>query len=304
MEMIKATYFNDLTAGLKKNGIDEQTAMREFYFAAKAINGSKQLSETSRASRFDAVFNAITCGLTLNPNLKFGYLIPRWNRYKNEYECQFEPSYQGLAYLAVSDGITDHIVCQNVCENDEFKINLATGDVEHYPAMTGRGDIIGTYALATDQNGNKTVEWIDRNELDVIRGFSESYQSVQSGRLKTCAWIEWHGEMCRKTTIKRLFKYLSKNDESRLADAIEIDNEQYKATLNQIMLIESLLQTANIDPETRDFDNLNDLSFNDAQQLIQILKENQTHPIHDRGGAASMRDVNDAVMDAVNDPRK
>lgn len=49
-----------------------------------------------------------------------------------------------------------------VHQNDEFKMNIATGEVSHYPDFKkGRGDIIGAYAIVFRKNGEPTIEWAE-----------------------------------------------------------------------------------------------------------------------------------------------
>jgi len=49
-----------------------------------------------------------------------------------------------------------------VHKNDDFKMNIATGEVSHFPDFKqDRGDIIGAYAIVFRKNGEPTIEWAE-----------------------------------------------------------------------------------------------------------------------------------------------
>lgn len=49
-----------------------------------------------------------------------------------------------------------------VCANDDFKMNIATGVIDHSPNFKeDRGAIIGAYAIAFRKGGEATVEWAE-----------------------------------------------------------------------------------------------------------------------------------------------
>jgi len=86
----------------------------------------------------------------------------------------------------------------------------------------------------------------------------------------------------RKTVIKRLYKYIPKNDRSeRVAEAIEIDNQEYSITTGQSSYLESLLQTANLPEDELALlqEQIPGMSFAEAQAHIERLKENQLNPV-------------------------
>jgi phage RecT family recombinase len=301
---IKPAYFNKLLAGLSERGISTSRAQQEFYFASQLVNSSARMQQCTGGSVMNAVFECLNVGLSLNPALKFGYLIPRYDSFTKSMQAAFEPSYQGLMYLAMEEGAIKHITVQNVHDGDDIEIDMVNG-VTHRPALMGRGDIIGTYGIAVDEYGYKTIEWMPVEELHKVREASDGYQSYKAGKAKQTPWVLWEGEMCRKALIKRLFKYVSKSSSSRLAQAIELDNADYQASPSQLGYIEGLLNTANVTPEQYDdiTSRLHLMNSTEASRLIAHLKENQLDPIRDGGGAALQRDISAAVQAKLDDPK-
>lgn len=57
-----------------------------------------------------------------------------------------------------------------VCENDEFKMNIATGEIDHFPNFKDRGKIIGAYAIAFREGGESTIEWAEFDRYN--KGFN------------------------------------------------------------------------------------------------------------------------------------
>ena len=115
-----------------------------------------------------------------------------------------------------------------------------------------------------------------------MRDMSESWKSFKAGRSKSCIWNDHYEEMAKKTVIKRLVKYLPKtNMWDKLGTAIELDNEDYKASHDQIDYIDSLMMSAAITPEQ--FEDIERekayMTADRASEVIQMLKDNQLDPI-------------------------
>ena len=267
---------------------DEKAFKREVNFAIQLIADTPGLQKCSVESVLKSVFNVSQTGLTLNPVLRYGYLIPRKNI------CKFEPGYQGLIKLATDTDNIESIEVQIVYEGDEVEIDLATNEkiLKHVPyLLTGKeqGKILFVYSVALLKGGSKHVEIMSRNQIDDIREYSESYKWYLGKQKKnewaTCVWITDEPEMFRKTVVKRHFKYLPKSDNKHLEKAIEIDNEDYDfpASFEQGNYIENLLISAAI-PEKVEREIYQTLHANDftqkrAAECIQYLQDNQRDPV-------------------------
>lgn len=290
-------------------GLNPQAVRKEISFAVQIVNSDKNLLECSKESVMNAILNVANIGLTLNPAAKECYLISRYDRFQGGKVACLEPSYIGLANLAMKEGVVTQMTTQIVYENDFFEIDLADNvkPVTHKPDMKAKREkMIGCYCLATLASGKRQVEWMSVEELNSIRNHSDSYKAVQSGKIKSCPWTSHATEMYRKTVIKRIVKYLNKSGNQKLDQAIELDNRDYPATIKQQAYIESLLETADIPAKTvvsieakRE-----EFSFEQASKCIEYLKDNQMkkHPRTDDN--CNSKERADAVMDSVDHPKR
>lgn len=260
--------------------VGEETFQKECSFALQHLQKNAYLQKSTPNSLLQSVMNIANIGLTLNPVMKLAYLVPRYMN--GAVECCLEPSYQGLVKLLTDSGSVTNCYAHLIYENDVFEQILGTSnEIIHRPKLSNRGNIIGVYAVAVLANGSKQTEVMEISEVNEIRESSESYKSFKAGKTKTCIWEDWYDEMCRKTVIKRLVKYLPKSNYDKIAQAIELTNEDYQATLGQINYIESLLLTSTIAEERKEFieKNMNTYSHQQANDCIEMLKLNQRDKI-------------------------
>ena len=258
---------------------DKNTFEKECSFALQLFSKNEFLNKATTESKLQAVLNVANIGLTLNPALKFAYLVPRSRKVGGQYivEACLEPSYQGLVKLITDTGSAKTIYAHLVYEGDEFQEILGTGvEIRHVPKRQSK-EVVLVYAVAVLHDGTKQVDVMPISDIHEIRAMSESYKAWEKNNALPCVWNTHFGEMARKTVIRRLTKYLPKTDRfEKVAKAIELDNSDYKASAVQVSVIEGLLITANIDENEKDriSHNLNDISSQDAAKLINYLKEN------------------------------
>lgn len=256
----------------------EETFLKEASFALQHIQKNPYLAKVDRQSLIVSVLNISQVGLTLNPILKFAYLVPRKG------QCVLEISYAGLVKVATDTGSVKNIYAHCIYGNDVFEQKLGTSpEIIHQPKLGNRGSMIGVYAVAVLHDGSKQVEVIDIDEINGIRDTSESWKAYIAKKIDTCIWNDYPDEMARKTVIKRICKYLPKTDRwEQLAKAIEIDNRDYEISYAQAGLIESLLLSATIPEERKQWieKTMNLLSADDATKLIAELKEKQVDRIN------------------------
>jgi len=259
---------------------DENTFKKECSFAMQHFNKNDFLAKSTIESKLEAVLNVAQIGLTLNPVLKFAYLVPRSAKIGGQFvvQCHLEPSYQGLVKLITDTGSATSVYAHIVYEGDEFEETLGTSvEILHRPKRTSK-EIKMVYAVAVLQDGKKQVEVMTVEEVNEIREGSESYKAFLKNKNIPCIWEKHYSEMARKTVIKRLCKYLPKTQQwEKIAQAIELTNEDFRCTVGQIGLIESLLMNANITDEDKNRieADAESLSFDAATKTIKWLKENQ-----------------------------
>lgn len=229
----------------------KETLKREISFAMQAINNSKQLQECSKESLQKAVYNVALTNLSLNPVLKYAYLIPRWS--KNGSQAVLEPSYQGLIKLLTDTGSIVAVSANIVYNGDEFEVSYGTqAEIIHKPKFKSK-DVQCVYAVAVLKGENfRQFEVMTLEEVNNIMEKSESYKAFKGGKITSCIWVDHWGEMAKKTVIKRLFKYLPKTDKfEHAAQAISALDEDYIISDNQIDYLVQLLQTAGYDDDTK-----------------------------------------------------
>jgi len=231
--------------------ISKEKLDREISFAMQAINSSEKLRECSKESLQKAVYNIALTGLSLNPVLKFAYLIPRWSKLGTV--AVLEPSYQGLIKLLSDTDVIDSISAFIVYEGDEFEIEYGSSpSIKHKPKFKSK-NIELVYAIASlNGTGEKQFEVMSYEEVCAIRDKSESYKAFSSGKISSCIWSEFEGEMFKKTVIKRLFKYLPKSEKfDTVATAIAIADEDYTPSDNQMDYLVTLIERAGYDDDTK-----------------------------------------------------
>lgn len=261
---------------------DEETYLKEVSFALQAINQSEYLQKCSKESLQKAVYNTATTGLSLNPVLKFASLVPRY--INGSYQCVLEPQYQGLVKLITDTGSVKTVYAHNVMKGDEFEVNYGTTtDIIHKPKFASK-EIEYTYAVAILHDGTKQIEVMNFADVCAIRAMSESYKAYESKKIKSCIWVTHEGEMCKKTVIKRLVKYLPKTDRyEKLAEVVEMDNQDYPISDNQQQYLLNLLNTSVYGKDdTGEFLEkkiLAGLSKLEFETMKKDLEENQVEPI-------------------------
>ena len=167
-----------------------------------------------------SIINVATCGLTLNPALQYAYLVPRRNNSKGRVECILDVSYRGLIHLLTLSGGVSNVYANIRYKGDDFDIELGTAPkIVHKPKFESK-EVLGVYAVAVLPNGTTQFDYLPKDEIDSIKMRSEM------GKKETGSWKTDYGEMARKTVIKRLSKYLPKNNTMlRAMEAIHLDNE-------------------------------------------------------------------------------
>lgn len=262
--------------------VNEETFLKECSFAMQHLNKNSYLASADKNSIIQSVLNIAQVGLTLNPVSKLAYLVPR--RQGQSVVCCLEPSYQGLVKLLTDTGSVSSVYAYIINENDVFEQTLGTSpEIIHKPKLKDRGEITGVYAVAILNDGRKQIEVMNKEEIDEIRGMSESYKAFENKKTKSCVWVDFYEEMSRKTVIKRLCKYLPKTDKwDKISTAIDLDNQDYKITSGQSVMIQQLMESSNWTEDKKEFilSTLDEMSFKEASDCISDLKENQRDRIN------------------------
>lgn len=189
---------------------------QESGFVGQALRANDYLAKCNPRSIQDSVVNLAAIGISLNPAMKLAYLVPR------DGKCVLDISYMGLIKIATDTGSIQWAKADIVYEADEFEY-LGPADKPRHacdPFRKDRGEPVGTYCVAKTLQGDYLTEVMSKDDLDEVRSKSMLYTSKKSG-----PWVDWWGEMAKKTVIKRASKTWPKTEKTvRLDKAIHVLN--------------------------------------------------------------------------------
>lgn len=202
-------------------GGTEQQFAREINFAMQVLmNNDFTLScAQNYPDHFvEAIKNVSLTGLTLNPELRLGYLIP----YKGK--IRFQSSYMGKIDILIRTGVVKDIYAELVYEKDIFIYRKGVNaTLEHTPNpfAKDKGELLGGYYFAVLANGQIKYDVMPKERIDEIKSRSEP---VKSG--KSSPWDTDFVEMAKKSIINWAFKSLPKTGISDdMIKALEADGE-------------------------------------------------------------------------------
>jgi recombination protein RecT len=206
-------------------------AERLLKVAQIAATTTPALLKCDVASLVGAIAQCAQMGLEPNTVLGHAYLVPfntrrtdpttgeqRWVN-----SVQVIVGYKGLIDLARRSGQIVSIAAHEVCHGDKFDLAYGLEErLEHRPAIEGRGEVIGFYAVAKLVGGGYAFEWMSREQIERVRDGSQGWQQALKFRKEAQhPWAQHFVEMGRKTVIRRLAKYLPLSIE--FAKAVALD---------------------------------------------------------------------------------
>lgn len=184
--------------------------------AMTAIQSNPQLQNADRASLFGAVVKLAQDGLL--PDGREAALVMFGNK------AQAMPMIAGVLKKIRQSGEVSKISAQVVYENDAFTVSYGFDeDVTHNPPPLDqpRGKAIGAYATAVLKDGTRMLEVMSLEEIEKVRKVSRA-----SGN---GPWVQWWGEMARKTVMRRLSKRLPMSTD--LEDQVFANDETMATTV-------------------------------------------------------------------------
>lgn len=187
-----------------------------------------QIYECTRESIVNALSLCTSTGLEPGGVLKHADLIPRRNKKNgNRLELNFQPRYGGLAELARRSGevarVTAAPIYQWELDRGLFAYTHEPPVVRHDwcpdPPELVDADIVGGYAVAELENGQRIQLWMSRKQVERRRACSPG----RDGNF----WRDWYPEMVRKTLLRALFSGGLVPMSTELALAMEHDPDQW-----------------------------------------------------------------------------
>lgn len=217
---------------LAEMNFNKVSLAREITFAIQAMEANPYLLKTEGIEK--VLTNIVLSGLSLNPVLKYAYLVPR--KIKTVMTCCVDPSYMGLCKILTDTGSVVGISATIVYEKEVFSLDIKQGMggyAKHkaYMGFEKPGKPIACYSIAILPNGMQHVELLRPWEWESIKARSESVKTynTKKGAGEYAAiptWITDEEEMIRKTCLKKHYKYLPKTEQAVVAaTAIDLDNQ-------------------------------------------------------------------------------
>ena len=197
------------------------TVERLMRIVLSEVRKNPRLGQCTPASLLVSAFNCAALGLEPGGILGHAYLIPYWNNREKRNECQVQIGYRGMLDLARRSGQIQSISAHVVYSNDEFEYFYGLNeDLIHRPGKGQRGEVVAAYAVAKLKDGGSQFEVMTIDDLLEVRDSSQGYrQAVEKGWDNP--WISNFDEMCRKSPVRRLFKYLPVSIEMMKAASLD-----------------------------------------------------------------------------------
>ena len=151
---------------------------REAGFAIQILTQNEFLANCEQQSIVNSVVNVSLTGLTLNPALKYTYLIPRNGK------CILDISYIGMIKILTDAGAVKNIDAGVIYSNDKYDFRKGSDPYfKHQNALSNRGEKIGAYAIAFLRDGGFQFEILGKDEIpgDVI--YEIGYRNEEGIRL-------------------------------------------------------------------------------------------------------------------------
>lgn len=208
------TLINNMRSDLEK-ALDKQIDIDRFisvltFYIKKNIG----LLEKDRQSLVDSIRDAATQGLLIDGYE--GYISPYKGILKFGAMASGFVKKLGLAGINVNPQI--------VCKNDKFEYwtDEEGQHIKHAPdpfaSKEVRGELIGAYSIAKTSDGFIHIEIMSKDEIEKVR----SKSSNKTGLM----WTEFYDEGCKKSVIRRGYKWLPKNP--KLDDFFKKEDEEFE----------------------------------------------------------------------------
>lgn len=227
--VMKGTLAEELRGEALKSAITEVLPRhcspdRFMRMAIQALNRTPDLAKCSKTTVIRCLMDLSMYGL--EPDGRRAHLIPFKRNKKDakgnwstEYECTLIIDYKGLVELVLRSGQVKRIHADVICENDTFAYDLGEVSKHQIDFSKPRGAVYAAYSLCELKDGGVQSVVMTRDEIEAIRARSKSKDNGP--------WVTDWNEMAKKTTFRRLSKWLPLSTELR--DAIEYGEEEYSA---------------------------------------------------------------------------
>lgn len=111
-----------------------------------------------------------------------------------------------------------------VCENDEFEIDMISGEVKHKFKAKDRGVLLGGYCIVWHKDKKDVVKWLDIEEFNLNQA---KWKTSPKMMIKKCAESHALKEACGMTGIQAEEGFVVKNGvASSIVPSSEVSNDE------------------------------------------------------------------------------
>lgn len=175
-----------------------------------AVQNNPGLMRLDRQSFFNSAMRAAQDGLL--PDGREGAIVEFSGK------AQWMPMIGGLRKKVRNSGEIATWEAHVVYENDEFLYELGDEPIlRHKPTMGEPGKPIAAYSIAVLKSGEKSREVMTFAQIEKVRAVSRAKNNGP--------WVQWWGEMARKTVARRHSKVLPMSTD--LDDLMRRDDDLY-----------------------------------------------------------------------------
>lgn len=189
-----------------RGGIRPEALVR---FALMEMSTNRKLMECTPESVYLGLLACAVAGLEPGALKGECFLVPFAGK------AQYMVGWRGIVKQARRSRDVLGLVANVIYEHDEFSLDLGTANtLKHIPATGDRGQVVGSYAIATMAGGCHEIEYLSAEDLRRIRAIADK-------RGPSPAWKDWGDQMARKSALRRLGKRLPLGDDFYLSQAID-----------------------------------------------------------------------------------
>lgn len=158
-----------------------------------------QVAQNNPMSLRDAIVQAAVLGVTLNPAVGHGYLVPR------DGKVLFQPSYRGIRDIAIEEGLIRWARAEVVHAKDAFELEEREDGsrvaIHRFQPLGDRGVIVGAFCAWETSDGRRDVVFETIDEVYASHRARSDAWKKQSG-----IWKTDENEAIRKALLKRAQK--------------------------------------------------------------------------------------------------
>jgi len=280
--------------------------INERAYFIEQLSKSSKLKEVRTDLLLKEFMYGISLGFTFNPSFDYCNILPK-KVYKDRKHvgtiAEFRPTYKGVAWAAQHWGVVNQIYANVVYEGDEFEVIMGTSqEIVHKPKFKTK-EITHAYAIANVPGGKQYIEILSKEDIEAIKTCSDGLKYDKDG---STPWKKFEGQMCRKSAILRLCNYIPKN--KNFQKVVEAEQKEYLIDPygSKASFIRSLINTSSYEDDYKSIleDKINEMSYFEADNIINDLKENQVDRASNAILGNSQGDINKALDKVLKNDRK